>query len=329
MPASPSPFELTIRSGLHAGVRQELDSGTYLVGHSMDADVVLMDDCLAPLHARFALEADCCEIEGTADNVLLNGTLLGAGEARFSRYPADVVLNGIQLRCTRKRRTTRYTFLRYGLGTAAILVCLALLLQGFPAGADKVPGDGGYATAERLRSPRCDSDCSTKYPSRHAPNSPAPTLTPARLPGQDRTGRAGAEPGAPVADLNSAADALRQRLLTAGLTTVEIVSDSNAITARGNIEPAALGRWRDIERWFDGTFGIAIVLTSQVEAKSVKRSAPLTVQAIWAGNGPYVIDGRGQKLFAGAVISEGWIVDRIEQDRVVLRRGADLLAVSL
>ncbi|BAM93195.1 hypothetical protein S58_72310 [Bradyrhizobium oligotrophicum S58] len=329
MPASPSPFELAIRSGLHAGVRQELDAGTYLLGHSMDADVVLMDDCLAPLHARLALEADCCEVESTADGVLLNGTLLGAGEARISRYPADIVLNGIQLRCTRKRRTIGLSFLRYGLGTAAILVCLALLLQGFPADADKVTGDGVYATAEWPRSPGCVSDCSTKYPSKHAAASPAPTLAPASLPGQGRTGRTGAGPGAPAADLNGAADALRQRLAAAGLTTVEIVSDSSAITARGNIDSAALGKWRDIERWFDGTFGIAIVLTSQVEAKSASPSTPLTVQAIWAGAGPYVIDGRGQKLFAGAVINDGWIVDRIEQNRVVLRRGADLLAVSL
>jgi type III secretion protein D len=329
MPLPPSPFELSVQSGLHVGVRQGLAAGTYLVGRSMEADVVLVDDCLAPLHARLALEADGCEVESTADNVVLNGIMLGAGETRIARYPADIVLNGVQLRCTRRRGKIRFAFLRHGLGAAAILICLILLLQGFPAGADKVTGNGDYVTAQRPKSLGCDSNCFSKYPRQRAAISPTSMPAPASPSDQANTGRVGAGLGASPATLKDAADALRQRLLAAGLTTVEIVSDTAAITARGNIDSAALGKWRDIEQWFDRTFGITIVLTSQVEAKSSSPSAPLTVQAIWAGAGPYVIDGRGQKLFAGAVISDGWIVDRIEQNRVVLRRGADLLAVSL
>jgi type III secretion protein D len=328
MPLPPSSFELSVQSGLHVGVRQGLAAGTYLVGRSMEADVVLMDDCLAPLHARLALEADGCEVESTADNVVLNGIILGAGETRIARYPADIVLNGVQLRCTRRPGKIRFAFLRHGLGAAAILICLILLLQGFPAGADKVTGNGDYVTAQRPKSLGCESDCFSRYQKR-AGVSPNAKPAQASLSDQGNTGRVGAGPGASPATLKDAADGLRQRLLAAGLTTVEIVSDTTAITARGSIDSAALGKWRDIEQWFDRTFGIAIVLTSQVEAKSLSPSAPLTVQAIWAGAGPYVIDGRGQKLFAGAVISDGWIVDRIEQNRVVLRRGADLLAVSL
>jgi type III secretion protein D len=295
----------------------------------MEADVVLMDDCLAPLHARLALEADGCEVESTADNVVLNGIMLGAGETRIAPYPADIALNGVQLRCTRSGDTVRFALLRHGLGAAAILICLILLLQGFPAGADKVTGNGDYVRAERQKSHGCESDCFAKDQRKYAVNSPNAKPAPASVSGQGNAGREGAGLGASPATLKGAADALRQRLAAAGLTTVEIASDATAITARGSIDSAALGKWRDIQQWFDSTFGIAVVLTSQVEAKPLSPSAPLTVQAIWAGAGPYVIDGRGQKLFAGAVISDGWVVDRIEQNRVVLRRGADLLAVSL
>ena len=327
MSVSTPPFELSVQSGLHVGVRQGLPGGTYLVGRSMEADIVLMDDCLAPLHARLALDAEGCEVESTADNVVLNGIRIDAGETRIARYPANIVLNGIQLQCTRRRAKIRFAFLKQGLGAAAVLTCLALVLQGFPAGADKVVGNGKSASAQRRGLTGCEPDCFNKYTGTRAATLARSTLAAASLPGQATTGTGGARPGpggSPT--LQGAADALRQQLTTAGLTAIEIVSDAAAITAKGSIDPTALGKWRDVQQWFDRTFGIAIVLTSQVEAKSPSPGAPLTVQAIWAGAGSYVIDGRGQKLFAGAVVGDGWIVDQIERKRVLLRRGADFLA---
>src|SRR4051812_18614036 len=222
MSVSPSPFELSIQSGLHVGVRQGLPAGTYLVGRSMEADIVLMDDCLAPLHARLALDADGCEVESTADNVVLNGIRVAAGEARITPYPADIILNGIRLQCTRGRKKMRFAFLKHGLGAAAILFCAALVLQGFPAGADKVVGNGEAAPAQRRGLAGCEPECFNKPIGARAAALSRSTLTAASLPGQPTTATGGARTGlgGPPATLQSAAEALRQQLLTAGLTTI-------------------------------------------------------------------------------------------------------------
>jgi type III secretion protein D len=330
---TPPTFELVVRSGLHLGIRQSLAAGTYSVGRSMDADVVLMDPGLAPVHARFALDGDGCEVESAAGDVVLNGVRIEAGEARMVSYPADIYLNNVHVRCTRGRTSDRRrsAFMRHALGSAVILLATVLVFHGLPAGADKAAAGGDRTLRQTPWSAGCEPGCLIKGADNRATALPRAPLVAVAL---STPPAASAGPGSnrlvsPPVAVPAAAEALRQQLLTAGLMAIEVTADATAITAKGTVDPAALAAWRDIEQWFDRTFGISVVLTSQVEAKSVRPSAPLTVQAIWAGSGSYVIDGRGQKMFEGALTSDGWVIERIEQSRVVLRRGADTLAVRL
>jgi type III secretion protein D len=330
---TPPTFELVVRSGLHLGVRQSLAAGTYLVGRSMDADVVLMDPGLAPVHARLALDSDGCEVESTASDVVLNGVRVETGEARMVGYPADIYLNNVHVRCTSGRTSDRRrsAFMRNALGSTVGLLAAVLVFRGLPTGTDKAAAGGDLTSRQTPWSTGCEPACLIKGTDNRAATLPPAPLeavalsTPPAASDRPRSNRLVSPPMA----VPAAAEALRQQLLTAGLMAIEVTADATAITAKGTIDPSALAAWRDIEQWFDRTFGISVVLTSQVEAKSVRPSAPLTVQAIWAGSGSYVIDGRGQKLFVGALASDGWMIERIEQSRVVLRRGADTLAVRL
>ncbi len=324
-------FELVVRSGLHLGVQQSLAAGTYSIGRSMDADIVMMDPGLAPVHAHLALDNDGCEVESAAGNVVLNGIQIEPGEAWMVSYPADIHLNDVHVRCTRGRtsRRSRSTVMGLAVGSTVTLLAAALVFPGLPAGVDQAA-----AGSDRMSTPSlagCEAGCLIKRPDDRTAASPRAPLLKVALSSPEA---APAKPGSnrlvsPAVAVPAAADALRQQLLKAGLMAIEITTDATSITAKGTIDPSALAAWRDIEQWFDRTFGISIVLTSQVEAKSVRRSPPLTVQAIWAGSGSYVIDGRGQKLFEGALADDGWVIEQIEQSRVVLRRGADTLAVKL
>ncbi len=86
-----------------------------------------------------------------------------------------------------------------------------------------------------------------------------------------------------------------------------------------------LPAWREAQRWFDARFGGSAVLVDLVAASAA--APPLAIQAVWSGPDPYIIDGAGQKLFPGALLRTGWTLDRVEPDRVIIRRGSQTLAV--
>lgn len=331
MSLTPPTFELVVRSGMHLGVRQSLAAGTYSIGRSMDADIVMMDPGLAPVHARLALDGDGCEVESAAGNVILNGVRIEAGEVRMVSYPADIHFNDVQVRCTRGRTSRRRwsAVMGLALGSTAGLLAAVVVFPGLPTGVDQAA-----AGSDRMSMPApagCEPGCLIKRADDRTAVSPPAHLVKVALssPEAAPAGPTSNQFVSPAMAVPAAADALRQQLLTAGLNAIEISTDAISITAKGTIDPSALAAWRDIEQWFDRTFGISVVLTSRVEAKSARPSTPLTVQAIWAGSGSYVIDGRGQKLFEGALAGDGWVIERIERSRVVLRRGADTLAVRL
>ncbi|XUJ32400.1 SctD/MshK family protein [Bradyrhizobium japonicum] len=50
-----------------------------------------------------------------------------------------------------------------------------------------------------------------------------------------------------------------------------------------------------------------------------KMPSSIAVQAVWRGSEPYLLIA-GQKYFVGALLSNGWTVDRIEDGRVLLSR---------
>lgn len=120
--------------------------------------------------------------------------------------------------------------------------------------------------------------------------------------------------------------ALQAQLQVRHLSSIQTdVLPDGSYRASGTINTDEVAIWHDVTHWFDEVAGGRTVLIDRVSASS---NAPLlAIQSAWVGERPYVIDGSGQKLFAGAVLANGWTVEGIEADRVLVKRGGQRLAV--
>ncbi|MGI4793820.1 MAG: SctD/MshK family protein [Janthinobacterium lividum] len=98
-----------------------------------------------------------------------------------------------------------------------------------------------------------------------------------------------------------------------------------AMRASGALFEAQASRWADFKKWLDAQSSGKLVLVDTVTTGSKLPS--LAIQSAWLGEAPYVIDGQGDKLFVGADIENGWIIQSIEPGRVNLRRGRQQMAV--
>jgi hypothetical protein len=119
---------------------------------------------------------------------------------------------------------------------------------------------------------------------------------------------------------------LRQQLASAGLDEVSVnIQPDGAVEAAGRIVPTKGEAWRAAVRWFDTAAAGRAVLVDRVTVTAA--AASLQVQAVYTGLTPYVIDGEGQKLFIGASLPDGSVIQKIEDQSVLLKRGDQLVAV--
>lgn len=63
-----------------------------------------------------------------------------------------------------------------------------------------------------------------------------------------------------------------------------------------------------------------------VVVKEDKQPSAIAVEAVWHGTEPYLLIG-GQKYFVGALLADGWAVNRIEEGRVLLSRNGRFAAI--
>jgi hypothetical protein len=87
--------------------------------------------------------------------------------------------------------------------------------------------------------------------------------------------------------------------------------------------------WATIQQWFDQTYGGRIVLTTKITPPGETRTMPaLQLQAIWYGEHPYIVTADGERYFEGAVLDNGWIIRDIGEDRVLLAKGGETVALT-
>ncbi|WP_236551377.1 SctD/MshK family protein [Billgrantia tianxiuensis] len=58
-------------------------------------------------------------------------------------------------------------------------------------------------------------------------------------------------------------------------------------------------------------------------------SPALQFQAVWFGDNPYVVDARGERLYPGAPLQEGWVLAEIAEGRVTVRRDGTEFSLTL
>jgi type III secretion protein D len=297
--------KLSILSGSHKGACPSLGSSDIAIGSSLDADIILTDPSIAPMHARLSCGYFALEIRALDAAVVAGGKEVAPGESLKLAYPARFRLGDVEAECAGGQGDVIVPGISNAAVIAAAFGVLLILAAGLavPSLQRAANGSARYSgTAE---------DAAKLPGSRQAGNSPTIIST---NPNTTET----------------AILALRERLTLAGLQSIQVSAEDGIARARGNVTQAQEEAWRGVELWFDSAFGQQIMLQAEVAISAPKiQNSPISIQAVWAGNKPYLIDDHGDKYFEGSLLRDRWVVEKIENKRVILRRNDEILSLEL
>lgn len=124
-------------------------------------------------------------------------------------------------------------------------------------------------------------------------------------------------------------EALAQRLAEVGLEGLQVRDAGNHLVVDGEFPPERYDEWRDVQLWFDQHYGGSQLLISEARPQLSTDSPALQFQAVWFGENPYVVGPRGERLYPGAALQEGWVLAEIADNRVTVRRGNDEFSLTL
>ena len=291
-PSAARPL-LTVTQGLHQGGRIRLDGTVYTVGSTAEADFILNDPGIAPRHLVLRLEGDRVAVEALGGDVRVDD---GRGRSTLvpagSGYRAELPLGltlGEARLSVQPARPVPVQAAPQRLGRVQWLIALGLM------------GLCAVAFAMRDESPR--SRVATA---------------------------AAAMPATPVAPSPATALAwLQAEAHNAGLTSVAFSQAGGQLVASGHTDPSQQARWDALRQGFDARYGRHVMLKSTVLSRAEVARPRVHFQAVWFGAQPYVINEGGKRLYPGASVGDGWSLDRIEEDQVVLARGDERFTLTL
>jgi type III secretion protein D len=356
MTVEPNRFKLQIQSGLYAGAVETLPEGRYRIGSDIDADIVLIEDGIAAIHLIIGVSGRFARIEVLADAVTVDGRgPLAPGAFADAPIPTGLTVGGIRIVLSPDAESvvdpaivsepvaaalpTRHAV--RALIALQVLAVLALMVlpnpvadalsrsDSRPIGAASTLVADSDSAADAMRSP---AEQAAAVPPAVTGSVPSPAaVRPLAAPGN------ASERGDPLPVLlprnqtgepsgMRAAQALQAELERVGLLNVVVNAGLGIVTAAGTIEPSTVPRWQSVQQWFDERFAGEITLVNGVSAKAEKLPVALGIEAVWRGEQSHLII-RGQKYLEGAVLDGGWIIHRIEPERVVLQRDGRLVAV--
>lgn len=318
---SPTGYLVQVRSGRHAGAELSLGAGTYLLGSGSDADIQLTDEGVAAGHVELRLGDGICRLWSLDGTVDLAGRHLAAGARGEAALPADIRVGGVDVtlvapvaeRVRSGGPSRRLMVVLVGLAVVggAGLVVLSGAVPAFstPRLMARVIGERPLEAGAAMLAP----------PSPElAPSAPIPvsaTATPATT--------------APAGGLAAeAARALTARLGEDGLAAqVSVRGAGTVVEAAGAVAPERKEAWLRQQMWFDATYRGRLLLIDRVRAEPGAAAPQLSIQAIWAGHGAYVIGGDGEKYGLGATMPGGWKVEEIARAQVVVSRAGERVAL--
>jgi hypothetical protein len=286
-----SNLSLRITKGKHAGAMQSLSTAPLVIGSSLDADIILTDGSVLAKHLRLTPGASGAALEALDGEVLFEGRSIRPGGKVQARYPFRITFGEAELEMGEKGKSAIYPAAKIGALAAVCAISAALIYLSMPAGHGSLP----------------------VIPEQASLAAAAPTK----------------QAGPDVELAKTAAEALRDRLLSLGVDTIDVMPGEGVVSARGTIDAQRKDDWHSVEVWFDENFGQNIVLQSAVSASLETRAkAPIALQAVWAGKYPYIIDAEGNKHFEGAKISGGWVIEKIEESGTIIRKGKQSLVMK-
>lgn len=307
-PAWPTQCKLRFEvvAGLHRGAVLLLDGADYRIGSSPAADIVLSDPGVAPEHAVLHVEHGMARIDAVGADVMVEQERLPFSRGCCVMLPANFTLGAAQIQlsdpdCSGPDRQIR----QRPLTVVGVLACGALAIVA-AMGLPQTVGMLGLTVA----AVSADSGASE-----HATLPVGPSVADFR------------SPYASAAE--DAVRALKARLEAAKIQTLRVSAENGRLTATGTLSTQAAADWVAIQQWFDQTYGGRIVLTTRIDPPGAPRTMPaLRLQAIWCGEQPYIVTADGEHYFKGAVLDSGWIIRDISEDRLLLVKDGETVALT-
>lgn len=285
---------LTVTHGLHQGGRITLDGAVYTLGSTSDADFILNDAGIAPNHLVLRVVDGWIAVEARGGDVRVENRQgqqiqVPAGSGYRGQMPMWVSLGEARLSLGLDP-ATRAPAAAAASRFARPHLLLALGLMGI------------CAFAFAFRDEPAKPIAAVLAPA--APVAKAPTIEQARL-------------------------WLDQQVQEAGLGAVKISEAGGQLLAEGQADLAQKTRWLALRQQFDQRFGQQVMLHSTVTTRADVAKPRVRFQAVFFGDNPYVIGDGGKRLYPGSAVGDGWTLERIAQDQVVLARGDERFTLTL
>ena len=283
--------------GLHDGVRVMLESGTYRIGCTAEADIVLRDPGVMPGHAVLGVERGNIRLEATGDDVGVGTRTVMKGHGCRLRLPLELSIGEASLRLSlvETRSAGRSRLAIAGIAVASVCA-VALIALGFL----REEGMAGVG--------------------------PTPAPAPTRVASSDPTAGLPApehDEHEQIADptmLERIRQELTAHIKDAKIRTLRVTIADGGLAVAGILGTRDRTSWSDVQYWFDQTYqGRAALTTNFTESKPPN----LQLRAVWFGERPYVITAQGQHFNQGAILDDGWIIQEIGQDHLVLAKDGD------
>ena len=314
--------ELEVTGGFHSGVSLALDEGTYSIGSTPNADIVLRDPGVASEHALLRIEGGNVRIEAVGGDLGVGEELVTEGHGCKLRMPVEIAMGDARLKLSHpggaetglfsgKLQPVGNFIARKPLMAAGGVICCALVVS--------------IATRE-ASSPIKVAEAGSSEPKQLA-------LTKAAYYSDvDSLAKIGGkvEPAAATqhASVEEAATQLLAKLKAMNIQSLRVTSGDKRVVVAGSLTKREAASWTSVQQWFDESYGGRVVLTANVSIGEGKGAPTLRLQAIWFGERPYVITEEGAHFYEGALLENGWTLQRIAEDRIVLEREGESLALT-
>ncbi|QJI38897.1 SctD/MshK family protein [Pseudomonas sp. ADAK13] len=289
LPAVNGAPTLLVTHGLHQGSSLMLDQPVYTLGAALAADLQLSDPGIAELHLRLRFDGAQVAVEALGGEVLITGT---AGDTRIPQGSGHRARLPLQLR----------------IGTAGVSLAL-------PGSAEKPPAMTRTFTPWIIATALLFV-C-------------AGALAFRNYPPQAQTARPVAEKAAAKPSRAEAKAWFEGQLQAAHLDAVKVNDIDDQLNATGSFERAQKPQWVALQQAFDQRYGQQIVLNPRVAVRADAARPRVRFQAVWFGANPYVINDSGKRLYPGAALADNWVLERIENNQVILARGEERFTFTL
>jgi hypothetical protein len=317
---------MSIESGLYAGSSHEFAPGRYTIGSSVDADIVLMEADVEPLHAVIDASGPEIQVEALAGRISVGAQKhLATGARQIVAIPLRMNIGDVQLHFSRSGDSSPQS--RGDMFGASAL--RSRLLMGVALVSIVSIGLMMHSMADVPISQTTGAFRGDVRQVLLASTAKVPDIAPAEV---TQAAVARVREGSPsVPDLASdtvraAAEAMRAEVERMGILNVQVEPGVGIVAATGTIDPKAAAQWQTVQRWFDERFEGDITLVNGVSVRAEKVPVSLSIEGVWRGDHPHLLI-RGQKYLEGAMLDGGWAIERIEAEKVLLRREGKLVAV--